>query len=405
MRSRSEAGSRRLDFSDLGNQALYVLLIVIPAIILEGYHKVRGWLTGVPKGHPQGSWQWALHFTLREDPAHHTNETVGYYRDRPAEATDLDDLTAWVMTVIQFLWSYDDLMGVTWHEWAMLRFVTEAAQLGGLGNHNLFHRLQRQWELARPYNAPLNGTYADVRRAAFNEFITPRLEALPADLQEYVFSRYARARPGREQYQAQMSLRARLMPGRYRDTKEPLALWETYIGLIVKGHYYLINVVAHDENGDPLVYGQGGMSWPLRFEGRQPVGPSGEELIIRQDQVYRADDSTWVGYLDMAPASCVKWQLREVLRDAAHREALSPDRAVDILLAETPRRAQRRLRKLLPPKTQTALESLSRAPILINWDVLNRDRSLAELRRAHRGIGDHALVIMRTESSIIFDQS
>jgi hypothetical protein len=51
------------------------------------------------------------------------------------------------------------------------------------------------------------------------------------------------------------------------------------------------------------------------------------------------------------------------------------------------------------------LALLSRTPIIINWDSQQRDRSLAEIRRANRGIGDHALVIMRTADSIIFDQS
>jgi hypothetical protein len=48
---------------------------------------------------------------------------------------------------------------------------------------------------------------------------------------------------------------------------------------------------------------------------------------------------------------------------------------------------------------------LSHAPIIVNWDEKSRDNSLAELRRTQRGIGDHALTIIKTDGSIVFDQS
>jgi hypothetical protein len=405
VRPRSEAHRQTLHHSDLTHRALYFALIIIPAIFLDAFQRIRTRITGKPRAFPQGTWQFYLHWGLRDDLARFTNETIGYHRDRPPEATELDDLTAWVMTVIQFVWGYEELMGVVWDEWTMLRLAAEAVKEAGLENDERFYRLPRQWEVARPYAAPLNGTYADIRRAAFEAFITPVIEALPPEAQASVNERYeALAHTGRRAYQKQMSVLARLVPGRYLDGKEYIPLWSARIGLVFGGQYHLINVVAHDEGGSPVVYAQGGSCWPLTFRDGVPVNPSGEELFLEGDQLYRVRDGEWMGYLDMAPASFVKWQLRNILEQPA-QDAWGEAQAVDILLVETPRIAQRRLRGLLPPKSQEALERLSYAPVVINWDVKPRDRSLAELRRAHRGVGDHALTITRTEDSTIFDQS
>jgi hypothetical protein len=48
---------------------------------------------------------------------------------------------------------------------------------------------------------------------------------------------------------------------------------------------------------------------------------------------------------------------------------------------------------------------LGRTPILINWDAGNSNDWLTQLRRAQRGIGDHALTVRRTEKTFVFDQS
>ncbi len=395
----------RLRLRKIFDRVVYLLLITIPAIILETFQRVRAWLVGVAKTYSLGTWQFSLQMSLREDLARHTNETVGYHLQRPAEATELDDLTAWVMTVIQFLWGYEELMGVVWDEWTVVRTVSEAAKVAGLEQDPLFRRLSRQWEVARPYNAPLNGTYADVRRAAFDTFISPRLDALPEHLRTQVNEEYRRlSSKQRERYQEQMSLLARLVPGRLLDVKEAVPLWDACIGLVLGGRYYLINVAAHNEAGRPMVYTQGGKCWPLPIRDGQPYSPSGDRLYLKGEQFYRTRDGEWVGYLDMAPVSQVKHQLAEALNQFP-QDAWEREHAVDVLLAESPRRFQKRLRRLLPEDTQRALDALARAPIIINWDRNARDRSLAQLRRSMRGVGDHALTIMRTEDSIIFDHS
>lgn len=402
--SRSETQSG-IDLASAIYQTLYIILIFIPAILLEVFQRIRTHLTGEPKAYPQGTWQFYLHFGLREDPAHFTTETVGYNLNHPEEASDLDDLTAWIMTVIQFIWGYEDLMGVIWDEWTMLRLVAEEAEAASLAQVVPFKNMFRQWELERPYSAPLNGTYADVRRGVFEQFIAPRLQALPDQSREKVKELYRTlAGEKREQYQKQMSLLARLRPGRYIDSKEPIPLWNVKIGLVFHGRYHLIDVVAHDEKGLPVVYGPGGNYWPLAFQNGEPIDLQGRKLTIRGEQLFRERDGEWVGYLDMAPVSRVKWQLRKLLKKPLE-EPIDPDQATDILLAETPRSDQSWLRRLLPAPTAQALEQLSDAPIIVNWDGKSREHSLAELRRIQRGIGDHALTIVKTDGSIVFDQS
>lgn len=405
VRLRSEAGGHKLDLSELGNQILYFALIVIPAIGLELFQRLRTAATGLPRRFPRGSWQFYLGFGLREDMAHHTVETCGYHSERPAEATELDDLTAWVMTVIQFVWGYEELMGVVWDEWTMLRLIEQAAKKAGLEHAQEFVRLQRQWEVLRPYGAPLNGTYADVRRAAFESFIRPRRSLLPRQWQDGMTEQYEKlAATKRISYQKQMSLLAKVVPGRYLDYKRPIPLWDAKIGLIIGGQYYLLDVASHDEEGHPLVYGHGGGRWPLHFIDGEPVDEEGERLVLEGEQLYRARDHKWVGYLDMASASRIEWQLRQILAEP-NPGLRQPEMATDVLLAETPRSAQMRLRGMLPPETQAEVWALSNAPVIINWDAGSGDDWLAKLRRAQRGIGDHALTVRRTDRTFIFDQS
>lgn len=405
IRPRTKGEGRSLWLANLGDQLVYIVLIAIPAVVLSAYQNIRYRLTGDSPGFSVGTWQFYLQFGLREDLAHHTNETTGYDANRPTEATDLDDLTAWIMTVIQFLWGYEDLMGVIWDEWVTLRLVAEAAEETGLSRESLFVNILRQWELARPYSAPLNGTYADVRRGAFEQFITPRLNALPNNVRAAVsaqFQTLAAAR--RDLFEKQMSLLNRTVPGQYSDTIEPIPLWDAWIGLVLGGQYHLISVVARDDNGVPVAYGPGGKRWAIKVVNGVPCSPSGEKLVLHGVQLFRQEDQEWMGYLDMASASYVKGQLKTIL-DGANADLAPGSRAVDILLAEAPRRDQRHLRRLLPQKTQASLKMLTHTPIIVNWDTKPRNASLAQLRRGQRGIGDHALTIMRSDKSMIFDQS
>lgn len=406
VRPRTLSRFRRLFLDNAVNYVLYAVLIVLPAIVLDGYQRLRTALTGQPRTHPFGSWQFYLHTGLREDFAHHTNETTGYHHQRPAEASDVDDLTAWVMSVIQLLWDYEALMGIIWDEWTMLRLVLEAAERVGLADHAPFVRFVRQWELARPYRAPLNGTYGDVRKAAFDAFIQPFLEVLPEEERQRLHAEYIQAAAQeRQQYQEQMSLLSTLKSGRYGDSKREISLWDAAIGVIYGGKYYLVDVVDRNERGAPIAYGYAGTSLDLVRQGDDLYTLDGRRLMRIGDQLYWADSGTRAGYVARPAISRVKAQVEAILQEpwsAGYDEA---DEFADVMLAETPRAVQARLRTLLPDTTQAALEQLSYAPIIINWDEQDGSRRLAALRRGRRGVGDHALTVIRTDRSIVFDQS
>lgn len=396
----------RLRLSNLPDYAIYAVLIVIPAIILDALQRLRTLVTGRPRRHSPGSWQFYLQTGLREDSAHHTNETVGYHERRPAGAAELDDLTSWTMAVIHFLWNYDDLMGVIWDEWTLLRLVEQAAVEAALSTDACFRRLQRQWEVARPYHAPLNGTYADVRRDAFAGFIGPRLDALPEALRAGVLAEHERlAGTERVEYQQQMSLLATLRPRRFVDEREPVGLWEARVGLIAGGAYYLIDIADRDALGRPVMYDASGQQSALVVDGGHLTLPDGTRVVVEHDAVLRATDRAVLGHLDITPAARVKWQARAILENRAAQGRGSDGEAADVLLAETPRKAQRGLRRLLPGATRVSLRELARAPVIINWDEHAGSATLAEVRRTRRGVGDHALTIIRTEQSFVFDQS
>src|SRR5690554_4077723 len=86
VRPRATWWVKRLHLSNIPDYLLYLILIVIPAIILETFQRLRSLLTGKPREHPGGSWQYYLQTGLREDSARHTNETTGYHAQRPPAA-------------------------------------------------------------------------------------------------------------------------------------------------------------------------------------------------------------------------------------------------------------------------------------------------------------------------------
>ncbi|MCC6904329.1 MAG: hypothetical protein IT326_00700, partial [Anaerolineae bacterium] len=389
---------------DYADRLLYGALIAGPALILSGFQSLRTAITGKPRQFEDGAWQWALQFSLREDLAHHTVETTGYAADRPDTATETDDLTAWVVALTQFIWEYDDLMGVIWDEWTQIRLIAQVAEEADLSDHPLVARLVREWELARPYHAPLNGTYADIRREVLRAFLAPRLEMLPAEYRQKLDDRYNRlAHTRRARYQRQMSLLSRIEPGPMRDDKVMIPLWDACVGLVAGGEYHLLNLVLRDAQGRPLVFSTDGECWPLTIRDGQAFHPDGREMFARGADICFVEGGARAGALEPVAVSHIKWQIDQILRTRPDSSVMQRHE-VDVLLAESPRRLQKRLRALLPSSTRDALEDLLHAPVIINWDMHPRDRTLAELRRAQRGTGNHALTVIRTDTSMVFDQ-
>ncbi len=388
--------------------ALYSILVGGPAVVLSAYQTILR-LAGkdVEAAFPEGTWQYYLQLSLREDTGRHTNETIAYHRERPSQATVIDDMAAWIMTAIYTLFDTQALNGVLWAEWTTLRLIREAAESLGLAGQDPFNTLLRDWQSTRPYTAPAGFSYAEERRSAFETFIQPYLDRLPAGTRTELNEKLAAlAEAEQAAFQRQMSLLATLEPGRYSDRRIPIPLWEAKVGLIWRGHTYLFDVCVHDEQGRPLAFTPDGKSWPLSFDGRgKPLDPHGKPLTAQGGWLYYAGPkapSEPIAYLAPPEPALLKGLLRNIMQ--AQRPPSST--TIDLRLIEAPRSQQAMLRALLPESTQEALRALGRAPILINWDEQNRNQPLGALRKkARRGIGDHPLTVMRTADSIIFDQS
>lgn len=389
-------------------QGVYSLLFAGPAAVLSAYQSILK-LSGkdVDSAFPEGTWQFYLQFGLREDTGRHTNETIGYHRERPPAATVVDDITAWIMAAIYMLFDSESLAGTLWLEWTTLRLLHEASQEAGLSGSARFNSLLRDWQKARPYRCPAGVSYADQRRLAFDDFSKAYYERLP-DKALLEISQKIQTLSEAEQaaYQRQLSLLAYLQPGRFRDERIPIPLWEAKIGLIWRGHIFLIDACVRDEQGRPLAFEESGQNWPLDFDDAgHPLDRKGKPLITQGGWLYRAGRDKRlepVAYIAPPEPALVKGQVERIVN--GNRTPSSS--TIDLRLTEEPRGRQAELRKLLPAVTSEALRRLTSALILINWDEQDRSLPLSTLRhQTRRGVGDHPLTIMRTTDTVVFDHS
>ncbi len=394
--------------ANLVPQGLYSVLIGGPAVVLSAYQMILR-LAGkdTSEAFPEGTWQFYLQFGLREDTGRHTNETIAYHQKRPQNASLVDDISAWLMTAIYTLFDTDGLNSSLWTEWTTLRLIREAAARANLADKPPFNALLRSWQSARPYQTLAGMSYAEARRNAFDTFIKSYIELLPTDAVIELGQRLEElSRQEQEPFQRQMSLLATLKPGRFRDDRVAVPLWQARVGLIWRGHIYLFGICARDSQGHPLAFNMDGSSWPLKFNSEgQPLDQQGKPLALQGGWLYRVDrnrSSQPVGYLAPVDPARVKGRVEAIV----HAQRPPSASNVDLRLVEARRGQQERLRSLLPESTRAALDDLADAPILVNWDPQDRALPLGVLRRlARRGVGDHPLTIMRTTSSIIFDQS
>lgn len=378
-----------------------------PALVLSSYQRILE-LAGKDQNSafPDGVWQFYVQFGLREDTGRHANETLGYHAARPRDASTIDDITAWIMASIYILFDIDGITADLWNEWTTLRLLAEAARSEGLENVKPFSTMLRSWTKARPYNSAAGVSYAEQRRKAFEAFSAEYFDLLSEKKALQVRQEFNRlAVEERPAYQQQMSLLARLEPGKFNDTREPVPLWQSKIGLIWHGHTYLFDTCMRDDYGRAVVFTHDGDNWPLEQNvSGKPIDPFARPLRIRGGWVYRDDESTDepFGYIAPPDVRSIKGLVQQIITS----DIPPSDSDADLLLVSAPRSNQEELRQLLPMPTRRALKEMGMAPIIINWDEQNRDLPLARLRReARRGVGDHPLTIMRTASSIVFDQS
>lgn len=417
-------------------------ILAAPALVIYGYQQLLR-LAGkdVEQAFPDGYWQFYTEFGLREDTARHCIETTGFHQVAP-DATDINAATCWVYTAIRTLLDYDDLLANEWHERMRLRILDEtlyehaqsrvsrpasgakteeyeyavAEQVAHMRQQYHLERLSADWSARRPYSLPhqdASGDYPAYRRACFDAYFEATLQHLPPDLRAAFETHYAnRASTELPAYQSQLTPLITLQPDTYQDQRTPFSLHHACIGLVVSGRYYLIPVCAHDAEGNLLVFPNkqdldiAGVSLPLnenddgslRDRYNRPI------RIERCGRVWAGNDR--LGRLRPPLLKDVKAQVQAILRQV--RPSTSPkdaESAPDILLARTLRATQPDMRNLLDQATRRGIEALHRVPIIINWDCHDPTLSLNTLRHTHRGCGDHALTLIRTSQSMVFDMS
>jgi hypothetical protein len=328
------------------DKTVYGAFFAGPAAVLYGYQQLLR-LAGkdINEAFPDGTWQFYLEFALREDSAHHTNETLGFHQkivQYRLTVSEADMLACWIMTSAFFLRQLPRFLANEWGERVALRLLEDITEK---------RDLYKQWEVARPFQRGADAgqrDYPTYRRAQFDEFITPIINKLKAKQKQAYLEQMDEAEKTRlPAYQRQMTWLSYLEPDVHQERRCSYTLEEAQIGIIWKDHYYLLPLAS---------------------------------------------------LTDVAQARAAA---QAILRTVSNQ----PPAALDDVLANTRRSEHQALRKLLDESSQRDIEALRRATILINWDNRDSQQPLMLLRQGKRGIGDHPLTIFRTENSIVFDQS
>lgn len=444
--------------ADVVGKGVFGTIIAGPAFLLAGWQKLLE-MVGIESedAFPQGTWQFYTEFGLREDPARHANETTGFNEAVPPDAREVDLISAWLYQVILTYFEYDALLENEWSERVLLRLIDEAldgAVAGDLARERTpqwatllpeqreqivqevhreyperiemgreerkraleLHELNSGWVKRRPYKRDRSvpgETYPQYRRRIFLGYLADMSEKLPPDMGAGIWEEYhKRSESDLPAYQEQMTILKALTPERYKEEKENIPLWKAKVGLILNGHYYLIDVAARDKYGNLLIFEPGKadeLGSPLILETRRVDelrDQRGNRVSIdRKGNVTIETKRPQVKVLRPIPPQELKEQVAVCLRQSQESQTNSRPSDADLMLATAPRNQQRHLRGILPEGTQQEINFLRLAPAILHWDLRRRDQPIGYIRRGRRGVGDHALTIFRTESSFVFDMS
>ena len=340
------------------DKAVYRTFFAGPAAVIWGYQNLLKLAGKDPQdAFPDGVWQHYVSYAMREDTARHANETVGFDQSlaqHNIRLSRLDRITAWVMAAIHTIHTYHDLLENEWRERVTLYTLCQHA--ADLPENSRYQRLYHEWEQQRPYargaDVQATETYAQYRRRRFDQFIQEHVRDLPSAVRqawnETLGHAYAYDLPA---YKRQMSILASLEPEQFNETIEPMALPHLHIGLIYDNRYYLI-----------------------------PACVPGSDTA--------ADSTT------------VRAQVAAILHSpSAHPAAMLSH------LTSVKRSALPSLVGKLSPEIQQELRTLRCAPIMLNVDLHDHTLPLTDVRLTERGAGNHALTLIDTGRSMIFDQS
>jgi len=320
-----------------------------PAAIIWGYQNLLR-LAGKDEesAFPEGIWQFYVDYALREDTARHANETQGFdllLDQNNIKLDEVDRLTAWVMAAITCLHQYQQLLANEWYERTSLWLLQDL--VGG----NDFYG---EWEKQKPYARDSSGAqydYPTYRRLKFDDFLKTISNSLLQGVQNDWNTRLKEsADRSLAAYQKQMSILAYLESSSFGETRNPIPLEQTCVGIIHHGHYILL--------------------------------PACEP-----------------GTTNLLDVRTARSQIAKLL--------LTPrSRPTELKKLARLRRSEfLTLRKKLNHTVQASLEKLRYAPIVINSEHSGHAALLSEIRRGERGVGDHPLTIFDTGSTFVFDQS
>jgi hypothetical protein len=340
------------------DKAMVGALFAGPAAVIWGYQNMLR-IVGkdIDSAFPEGTWQFYVDYALREDTARHTSETNGFditLNQYNIRLSQIDRMTAWVMTAIHALHQYNALLENEWRERVTLYALREITAKEK--DAEKYAGVYRAWEKQRPYGrgadcAP-NETYPAYRHRKFEQFVEDCTKHLRAPLRRKWREQVRAAETGELlAYQRQMSIVAYLEPAAYGETRMAIPATHARIGLIYQGHYYLIPACTP------------GTSRPLDAN----MARSMIANIVNNPVTERAQSLTG--------------------------------------LARIRRSAIATLREKFDTTLRTELKSLWLAPILLNFDQRSSRLPLSELRQAERGVGDHAMTIFDTGETFAFDQS
>lgn len=339
------------------DRVIYGAFFAGPAAVIWAYQNILK-LAGkkTEDAFPEGIWQFYVDYAMREDTARHANETHGFDSALAQEGLHLsasDRITAWVMSGIQTLHHYEDLLKNEWWERVATFILAEVTK--GQPDAAYYAGLYRQWEKIRPYGLPKDGQeddYPEYRRKQFEAFLQLALAQLSPEVRKN-WEDKTRQSVNKEQsaYLKQMTIHAFLYPEAYSELRTAQRLRSLNVGIIYRGHYYLIRAIK--------------------------------------------------GYSAQVPdLETVRSQVASILARPSSKSPVSLTRYIQIKRSVLPT-----LRDKLTPDLMREIDILKRCPILINCDMRPPQIPLSQIRGAERGTGDHAITIFDTGKTFVFDQS
>ena len=298
-----------------------------------------------------GTWDFYVKYALRDDTARHTCETHGFattLRQHNIPLSEIDKLTAWVMTAVFCLYQYDDLLENEWRERVHTHLLAvHAPELAGL-----YSQWEKQRPFARGHDADPKENYSTYRRRQFDQFMTAATLDLPdATIRAWQADIDAITVSSLRHYQRQMTIRAYLKPGKYNEERQLFKEDEAFcVGIIHGSRYYLLKACQDDDHTQPVSI-----------------------------QTVRQQIATIFNH----PAL----NTPQTLTDCAHIKRSDWYTVSQKLTC------------------LDEIDGLHVAPIWINTDLQPRNLPLAQMRQIERAVGDQPLTIFFTSETAVFDLS